>query len=117
MLGVRSEDEFLDGRELESVESDELYDDRWSDMAGLGEEGTRVADDASDDNALVSSVSVEPLASFLLDWLPKRRSDFQPAELVLGECGEITEGACSLWINVCESLWPLTWSAAGGMSD
>ena len=73
MLGVRREDEFLDGRLFESVDNEEWYDDRWStdstedDRAGFGDQGVRVADVASDDKVLVSSVSVEPLTSFLLD--------------------------------------------------
>ena len=35
--------------------------------AGFGDKGVRVADVDSDANALVSSVSVEPLTSFLLE--------------------------------------------------
>lgn len=73
MFGVRRDDEFLEGRLFESVDSEEWYDDRWStdstedDRAGLGDHGVRVADVDSDANVWVSSVSVEPLTNFLLD--------------------------------------------------
>lgn len=119
VLGVRRDDEFLDGRLLESVESDEWYEDRWSMELGprveLAVKGVRVADVASAASALVSRVSEEAFAGFLLGWLPSRSSDFQPDELALGSDGELGAVAfpeCVVW---CGSAWPLGCGDETGM--
>lgn len=102
VLGVRN-DEFLDGLPLlESVESEEWYDDRWSAdaenpgaSAWLGVKGVSVVNVASVAYRLVSSVRVEPLTSLLDDEFPSRSSDFQPDELGPGDGGS-TGDVCSV---------------------